>query len=1374
MNKIYIFFTLFVLTIAKPSVFINSYEEISFGSSIYGTNEVFMVAGGIASSNPELAFSKIGGDGFPIWSKKIEGMKLNSEKVQIKKTSDGFVIGGTTDSFHSGNLNMFILKFSDDGSLQWGKAFQTASQIDEIVKDLIVVSDGYVLIGANAECTHIIKVDLIGAILWKKKFCNINGNTINAGIEASDGSLLFTGWTKEQISSVVQKYIFILKLESTGELVWSKQIRDSETSTLYHEQGYSIIENSKGFFVAGSVLSESEIENGYVYICGFDFDGNLLIDSNGYYLQATQKGNYGLSIIDDGNSLHDQGFYITGQLNTGFFTTNIYHDTSAWNVEWTRKLYPSSTSTSNMGVLNSDLSITTIGTTNSQLTLTKIQKTGVVTVDGNDISTCAEAEDFSFTVIADADLGVTLNVSVTVSELSHSTIEIKSYLSINDFSLTPSSSCGCGTGNYLDASTCSNCLVNTYKELSGNWECSDCPSNSNTDGTGKTSINQCECAANFYWETDQCLTCPTDSTSSEGSIGILNCSCTANKYMDSDSCLNCPSGSTSASGSTEIDDCKCAKDTYRSGSSCVACEQYSYTVGTGETSKQACSYHCPVNMYYNGAGCSNCPSGSTTESIEGAQNNINICKCAKDTFLDGDKCESCPQYSFTSETGATDVSDCVFNCPVDTYLNSGKDECVSCPSGSTTEGETGKTEISQCKCEKDSFMDSGYCVSCPTYSFTSGKGALSITECNFVCPVDMYLNETLNGCNDCPQYSSTQSLDNQVSINGCKCISNTYMNQNSKTCDSCPAGSTNSNIGEIDISACKCAKDSFMNSNQCNNCPQYSYTSDIGAVSIDECNFVCPEDFYLNAQSSGCTECPINSTTESLVGAISLDQCKCQADSYFVSSEKECELCPIFSSTLGVTGATSISYCKFSCPINTYKAQNSESCENCPDYSSTEGILGGANDISICKCEINYYFNSTSMECIECPIHSSTNSSGAISIDSCVCEKGYAGNDANQCQICPIDTYSSVEGQKSCTQCGEFMTTNLIEGASSNDACQCIEGYQWSNSSTQCVKCPIDTFKNFIGNDECLSCPNYATTNGSIGTINSELCLCSFDFFKNDDTLLCEPCPIDTTKKVIGNSKDLCVYNGTSLEIALIGGIVAASIIIPVFILFIVLAFFVCCICIWFKKKKHNKQMNDKEIVKELVDVEEIETTTKPETTKELNNTNQVLSPISNNEKSDVNGNEKIETNEILEKQNLPLKEIEIPHDAEKSDSEPKTNVQTVKGEGKGNKTISTPLKINTNPEINHIQSPRTPIAINKSPIPLTPLPMSPIASPAPRTPSSFDTLRAKDFFFNPVEDDLEETIITGEMLGEQLSFVEDELISLEKALKKSKSESEE
>jgi hypothetical protein len=239
----------------------------------------------------------------------------------------------------------------------------------------------------------------------------------------------------------------------------------------------------------------------------------------------------------------------------------------------------------------------------------------------------------------------------------------------------------CVLGSYKDVtgnSSCLFCANNTYSDTTASSSCTDCPENTSGGGTG---ISDCVCNAGFSRVDSICIACGAGTYKTwigndaclECGVGTYSPSIAA---TDPETCISCPAGSVSSTGSKTIGDCECAiGHEGGSGVGCVACAMGSYKtdVGTG-----GCTI-CPQDTYADVPGsknCSSCP--MSTISAEGTES-IGACSCIPGYFRTEDStCQICGPNSYAAG-GEAACSPCPAAHMSAPPASSGPEDCVCVP-----------------------------------------------------------------------------------------------------------------------------------------------------------------------------------------------------------------------------------------------------------------------------------------------------------------------------------------------------------------------------------------------------------------------------------------------------------------------------------------------------------------------------------------------------------------------------------------------------------------------------------------------------------------------------------------------------------------------
>ncbi|MBK9401156.1 MAG: T9SS type A sorting domain-containing protein [Bacteroidetes bacterium] len=175
---------------------------------------------------------------------KTYGGILQDYGNDVKQTTDGgYIIGGSTKSFGSGNFDMYLIKTNAFGEIIWTKVYGSAS--DERIKSIIQTADGgYAFTGFNDYDTYVTKTNANGVVQWIKDFGFTSGSGGNSIQQTSDGGFIVTGST---VLSGSNYDVNLIKLDSVGNLQWNRSYGGTfaDISTVRPTR-------DKGFIIAGS------------------------------------------------------------------------------------------------------------------------------------------------------------------------------------------------------------------------------------------------------------------------------------------------------------------------------------------------------------------------------------------------------------------------------------------------------------------------------------------------------------------------------------------------------------------------------------------------------------------------------------------------------------------------------------------------------------------------------------------------------------------------------------------------------------------------------------------------------------------------------------------------------------------------------------------------------------------------------------------------------------------------------------------------------------------------------------------------------------------------------------------------------------------
>ncbi len=340
-------------------------EQINYLKEI--PNQGYIMVGSSASNNGDVGVSygakdiwviKISTTGSVLWSKVIGGMS-NEEATSVYPTSDGgFIIAGysfSTNMIYSiggaaqpngnhGNSDVLLAKLDSMGNVQWAKCY--GGTMSDRANSVIQHSNGtYMIVGysesndcdvtgnhqdmnffppVNTQDIWVLNVESNGQLVWQKSIGGSISENANEILETSSDDIVFTGYTYsndgDMSANQGQKDVVIAKMTPAGSLIWLRTI-----GGIYDDLAMSInLLPSGGFLLSGSSSSNAIAGNQVVGNGFYDFM-MLYTDYTGNYLNHTLIGgtgwDYGRTVLQTVAGDYIVGGY-TNSVNGNFSTNN--------------------------------------------------------------------------------------------------------------------------------------------------------------------------------------------------------------------------------------------------------------------------------------------------------------------------------------------------------------------------------------------------------------------------------------------------------------------------------------------------------------------------------------------------------------------------------------------------------------------------------------------------------------------------------------------------------------------------------------------------------------------------------------------------------------------------------------------------------------------------------------------------------------------------------------------------------------------------------------------------------------------------------------------------------------------------------------------
>jgi hypothetical protein len=199
----------------------------------------------------------------PAWGvewKWAYGGNASDDVRSIQQTSEGgYILCGSTTSFGAGGHDFWVLKLSSDGIIEWQRTFG-GSDNDTPCSIQQTGDGGYIVIGntnsfgAGDTDIWVLKLTPFGDVEWQKTYGGVESDTACSVQQTGDGGYIIVCNTLS--FGAGEQDFWIVRLTQTGDIEWQKTFGTSQEETASFIQqsidgGYIII-GSLSSFGAGS------------------------------------------------------------------------------------------------------------------------------------------------------------------------------------------------------------------------------------------------------------------------------------------------------------------------------------------------------------------------------------------------------------------------------------------------------------------------------------------------------------------------------------------------------------------------------------------------------------------------------------------------------------------------------------------------------------------------------------------------------------------------------------------------------------------------------------------------------------------------------------------------------------------------------------------------------------------------------------------------------------------------------------------------------------------------------------------------------------------------------------------------------------------
>jgi hypothetical protein len=202
--------------------------------------------------NIDLWLIKLTADGSEQWNKTIGGTSFDMPKSFTKAVDGGYIIVGQTDA-NDGMDNVWVVKITEEGDESWQKTFGDPTLAEDGIS-IVTESNGYTILGtlcdANwTESLWVLHLDVQGT-LTSDQHIQGNGSLYGTSItKTRDGGYFITGVLTN--TSTYMSAAYLLKIDYQGVTQWVTILDISEESS--SEATWGLQAQDGGLIAVGNI-----------------------------------------------------------------------------------------------------------------------------------------------------------------------------------------------------------------------------------------------------------------------------------------------------------------------------------------------------------------------------------------------------------------------------------------------------------------------------------------------------------------------------------------------------------------------------------------------------------------------------------------------------------------------------------------------------------------------------------------------------------------------------------------------------------------------------------------------------------------------------------------------------------------------------------------------------------------------------------------------------------------------------------------------------------------------------------------------------------------------------------------------------------------
>ncbi len=199
---------------------------------------------------------------------RVFGGPQDDVAYAASQLQDAVVLAGYTESYGSGQKDMWLVRTGPDGDSLWTRS--SGGTGDDAAYGVVGTHAGEIIAVGNSDGElYLVKLDMEGTRMWEKTFGGANDDIGHGIIQTMDDAYLVVGMTKSFCSGISDAWV--LKFNTEGETLWTRSVGGEDA-----EEGYSISETQDGgLIIAGMSIAAADGDTD-AFIAKLDAQGTVM------------------------------------------------------------------------------------------------------------------------------------------------------------------------------------------------------------------------------------------------------------------------------------------------------------------------------------------------------------------------------------------------------------------------------------------------------------------------------------------------------------------------------------------------------------------------------------------------------------------------------------------------------------------------------------------------------------------------------------------------------------------------------------------------------------------------------------------------------------------------------------------------------------------------------------------------------------------------------------------------------------------------------------------------------------------------------------------------------------------------------------------